>query len=1020
MDSEENLESRLREIMQRPANPPSSGSPENLRNVSEQRLNDYEEVIDVLKKSRGRGLGAEYHWTEEYLEIAGNTSTDLACLLVDEKYDAPWILRPAYKKLYLAEPWLEFSASFSTHHSPGCGHRVDASNQNLLPVEEHGLDQDHLPKSTSKHVFRESKGTNPRVNATADLLLGIAGYVPQRQPQKWGFWRGYNDHEPWMHEIRSHVRFDARDNAVLSVAYGSADQDPSQAITKVVKQACVALTLFKNAVASLQESGSICDSVPILFKTQIDSVAVVEVINLELSLAESLYKSLEEVKSWGESEGQDFEPLSAAWRVAETARTARTGKDRILASLGYSFLRDDRSSIVTTTSGMTGTVTNTSSSGGSSYLSSSSGTSGSYMSNIMSALDAAAQDISAIKAAGVGGNSRQPRVLPECFEDLHRACNNFFHSFSPTISIPTDLLIEEFLLDGMALSLVHILDRAACCIQIFCLGLQSFVRSHTGMPQFSLMDREVKMIFLNGAELLEPRRIDGRFVAHLQELTCLSDMTHGPVLVFEELRSTPSANDLPNLTGKAPCDLLCSLEDVIYIWGEAKVEFADLISERGQRHHINTLQLGGGILYPNQPGGQNWHWMSENDPAIPNALEALQKVHPKISVDIREKIRIGSLLINRDCPLSTENGRKVLSSILVDHVRSLQTFAPHWQLNSIHGGIQGGQYVTPQFMLGWNKKPGQTEKQNLLNPTNNTLLPELSNLYGLQISLCTGLMYRIPLQRLIASRLESYIRSRGPSVAEWFKLEEEWQISKAFYESDIAEWFRKLPKESHPAAWMLVKEILCQLQHTGIDHENMLRIGWIQANDALKCLKIKCSGGNSWAKILTDSPDVVTFACVEPTCMQSSSPRHKCSGKLPESYDPLRPLQLHTRVRPLRIDDQGSTSRLKWTLEDGRSYWMGPKDLMMLATANLKEGVAQLSVKQSKIPVRYFRRSSPQVTLRETNDESALECFVGAYESFQEKEVVKEASVASVPLTAPRTQIQSSPLRSAAAATGIA
>jgi hypothetical protein len=198
----------------------------------------------------------------------------------------------------------------------------------------------------------------------------------------------------------------------------------------VIKEACVALTLLKNAISSLQKSGSICDSVPILFKTKVDSVAVVKVINLNLLLIEELYKSFKAVKSWAESEGQDFESLSAAWRVLETERMV---KDRISASLGDSFLRDSRSIIVTTTSGMTSTVTNTSSSGGSSYVSSSSG--GSYVS---------AQDITSIKAAVVGGNSGQTRVLLECLADLHRACNNFFHSFSPTISIPTDLLIEEF------------------------------------------------------------------------------------------------------------------------------------------------------------------------------------------------------------------------------------------------------------------------------------------------------------------------------------------------------------------------------------------------------------------------------------------------------------------------------------------------------------------------------------------------------------------------------------------------
>lgn len=199
MELEENFESRLREIMQRPVNPPSSESVEHLRDAWMRRSNEYEEVIDILKKSRGRGLGAEYHWTEEYLEIAGNTTTDLAWLLVDEKYDSPWIFRPAYNELFSTEPMLPFSASqtfFYPHHSPGCGHRVDASSQKLVSVEEHGLDQDHLTQFSFRISARKSEETTPRGHARTDLLLGIAGYVPHWQsPPGLALWDRGHIHE---------------------------------------------------------------------------------------------------------------------------------------------------------------------------------------------------------------------------------------------------------------------------------------------------------------------------------------------------------------------------------------------------------------------------------------------------------------------------------------------------------------------------------------------------------------------------------------------------------------------------------------------------------------------------------------------------------------------------------------------------------------------------------------------------------------------------------------------------------
>jgi hypothetical protein len=262
--------------------------------------------------------------------------------------------------------------------------------------------------------------------------------------------------------------------------------------------------------------------------------------------------------------------------------------------------------------------------------------------------------------------------------------------------------------------------------------------------------------------------------------------------------------------------------------------------------------------------------MSEDDPLVPSHLQRLQQNDPKFCVGRKERIRIGTLSINPDSPLNSPNGNQLMHRLSMDHIKSLQAFAPHLQLDTAQGGIQGCQYIVPQFILGWKKIPGHTEKQNLLNPSNNALLPELTNLYGLEVSLCTGLMYRVPLQILIGQRILPYVRSRGPPVEDWIVLEQEWNMSNAFCKSDLQQWFSNLPAKLHAPAWMLVKEILNQLQHTGVDHEHMLRIAWLQPNDSLKCLKIKCSRANSWAKILIDSPNVVTFAYVASECVSPS------------------------------------------------------------------------------------------------------------------------------------------------------
>ena len=358
------------------------------------------------------------------------------------------------------------------------------------------------------------------------------------------------------------------------------------------------------------------------------------------------------------------------------------------------------------------------------------------------------------------------------------------------------------------------------------------------------------------------------------------------------------------------------------------------------------------------------------------SLAEFDEEKSKFSAYRRDKVRIGTVLINHSCPLSTTEGQAALRHTYRNRIKSLQAVSPYWKLNSIQAGIQGGQYLVPQFMVGLEKMPGQTEKDYLLNPLNNHLLPELSNLWGLRACLCTGLMQRVPLQEIIASRITSYIESRGPKVKEWSLLEEECGILEAFRGPKLGKWFTVLRDDLQEPAWMLIKEILLQLQYTGIDHENTFRLGWVQDNNGFKCLKIPCNEGNSWAKILTDSCDVATFACVTDQCLESSSKSHVCQGSGPKGYNPVNVFQLSTRVRPVRVDYNSRVVK-DTALEDGKEYSIGQDDLMLKATAAVRGDDVRLTVKRSKMPIQLFRRLNSRAALQESSDRSDVECIIG-------------------------------------------
>src|SRR5450759_4347308 len=66
------------------------------------RKSDYGDVLKVLETLDEDGANAEDDWIHEYLMTGGNQIEDLAQLLVSNKYDSPFILRPEYFRLFLS------------------------------------------------------------------------------------------------------------------------------------------------------------------------------------------------------------------------------------------------------------------------------------------------------------------------------------------------------------------------------------------------------------------------------------------------------------------------------------------------------------------------------------------------------------------------------------------------------------------------------------------------------------------------------------------------------------------------------------------------------------------------------------------------------------------------------------------------------------------------------------------------------------------------------------------------------
>jgi hypothetical protein len=62
-----------------------SGSWESLLDIAENRKEEYYTILRILEISRGRDLGAEFSWIEEYLNTEGSTAGEVAHLLINDK-----------------------------------------------------------------------------------------------------------------------------------------------------------------------------------------------------------------------------------------------------------------------------------------------------------------------------------------------------------------------------------------------------------------------------------------------------------------------------------------------------------------------------------------------------------------------------------------------------------------------------------------------------------------------------------------------------------------------------------------------------------------------------------------------------------------------------------------------------------------------------------------------------------------------------------------------------------------------
>lgn len=180
-----------------------------------------------------------------------------------------------------------------------------------------------------------------------------------------------------------------------------------------------------------------------------------------------------------------------------------------------------------------------------------------------------------------------------------------------------------------------------------------------------------------------------------------------------------------------------------------------------------------------------------------------------------------------------------------------------------------------------------------------------------------------------------------------------------FKQDSLDVWFDTLTPALRETAIHIVRSMLEILKDTGIDRNGEeLVIAWVRKDSPYSCLRLRCEKTSLWARILADSEDCATFACITPLCLEIE--RHKCRGMKVAPWHNVTNL-LDTAVCPQLSNREITTvtnTIASWKLQHQVSYWIGKSGSNLIAKVWLtnEDTEPRLVIRQKVIPEKYRSR----------------------------------------------------------------
>ncbi|GFF74473.1 hypothetical protein CNMCM6936_007607 [Aspergillus lentulus] len=549
----------------------------------------------------------------------------------------------------------------------------------------------------------------------------------------------------------------------------------------------------------------------------------------------------------------------------------------------------------------------------------------------------------------------------------------------------------------------EVLHLTALVVQALNLILQSYLRGSETPFRFEFLTAPIFDFVLEGAN---PSPEAPKIYAGSHRLSCLGDMLRKEVLVF----------GLQNPLLQKRLDVIATPAQVAAMWGPAEfvIRRTDclLLFDEGEQDVVDSqmdiptpgkmtisgIKIHNGMILPSDETDDaipKWHWTLVNQAEYSMRLIC----ETNIRVDLHTRIRIGDTNGLHLTPIGpaywNQSCRRSMSfEELQSNFQIPGASDPCIEMKNFTVGLQSGEYMNFIAQATFEKVPGRTAKEVLLTSKGlfEFQISEFDEMWGLFVSLCTGVMTRVRLRDLVA-----FVCLHVPG-----------QIPKLpgnSYEASLDAFVQALSGEEHLTVWLaslvleseqrdlstrqslewlqerilsLFRNVLAMLKDTGISKNGDLHLAFLNEQRKNRMLVLSARD-HPWTKILSDSSITATFACVSPYCFETIG--HTCQEgqwKLPDKF--RLSTKLNTFTRHLRgTDGPGET------LQIGKRYCINAPHLDMVAKVDrLVDVVGQhsfysITAKKRRVPLFVSQHIRRRADLREEDSASAFKCIISGY-----------------------------------------